>query len=1021
MFVFSESFAVFRLPHIPDETVENNTFMYNIAKGEDWPKLATSTPKIKIMSARDHMEKLSDTEFQATIKHLYDTKEGLTEWQLRLLEWYLLEVRASGLDKTDEKTRKLIGSWSKFIDEYRSKYISNIMATNDQVVFTITDKNMLKDAPPHVLQKLAVVAEQWEEGPWRGRMTPHTLHPFMQYCGSRQLRAEAWEKWISKASFEHDFYNNSVIVEELRHNKLIRRIRPVFIDRMESWTAFAQAKEMMSGDLQAHDMAYICRREAEQHYDVDPLDLMNHFPFWPTFHNLTNIIGHIFGLQFKDITESGLERAHPDAKIFSIMDITTTEHLGRLYIDPYDRESKRGGWNTLLGRMESQSRGLDKIIYLVGSAIAPTETSPSLLHHQQLQQLLFHVGRAIQMLLSRSPYRDIAIPWAPFYASDWDAVDMFPAFLQFFVYKPTLLQSLSSPHLANGSTISDEQANNICLALSRATLWDSYRTLFWSDYDLTIFEMEDRKQKFWLDLYREMSKEYFPFKPGRNDYHPCSFIPIFGLQPYMGMYYRKLWTEMLALDIHETFDYEDDVMKTGERLKTTVLSRGSGDVAKELYRRFQGRDPSVGAICDFYDPPSFYHLESEAVVKVAFTVMSTAAPASGGDTKSPETTVVTEVPPSLHRALLMMVKNFFSKGEWCGEEDRMNASTKFIWGSLNRLYETNVLNKEIVEHYLVVYYIMRSVCIREENLRSRLNFDQKHLRQLLAALKNEKLVKDRLLQQKNETGRNVSVIFYFINYRAIVNVLKYKIDHMRQMLEAREKNELQKANYKCEQCGAQYEDMDIDRIFDPQTGTLKCWRCQGDVTQDITGGPTQVTRTLLARFNEQMLPLFAAIRELAAAEPQQQLLDFSTSAGGNRAQLGGVAHSFNSGPSIKYANADQITVDLNADANSKPVEEAKVVPTWLQDDAIGGSEQETATDTLSTGTDSVTNMPHTSSSVSLSLMAELEGVTDEPVAKRPRTSEGDNEANSAETGAEEDDEEDDDEEEEMISVAGKMV
>ncbi|PIO69527.1 hypothetical protein TELCIR_08640 [Teladorsagia circumcincta] len=84
-----------------------------------------------------------------------------------------------------------------------------------------------------------------------------------------------------------------------------------------------------------------------------------------------------------------------------------------------------------------------------------------------------------------------------------------------------------------------------------------------------------------------MTKEYFPFKTGKNDYQPCSFIPIFGMQPHMGMYYRKLWTEMLALDIHETFDFEDDVSKTGERLKAAILSRGSGDVAKELYRRFQ--------------------------------------------------------------------------------------------------------------------------------------------------------------------------------------------------------------------------------------------------------------------------------------------------------------------------------------------------------------------------------------------------------------------------------------------------
>ncbi|KJH47613.1 TFIIE alpha subunit [Dictyocaulus viviparus] len=376
--------------------------------------------------------------------------------------------------------------------------------------------------------------------------------------------------------------------------------------------------------------------------------------------------------------------------------------------------------------------------------------------------------------------------------------------------------------------------------------------------------------------------------------------------------------------------------------------------------------------------------------------MTSNASSTAGDTKGPEVTVVTEVPPSLHRALLLMTKNFFSK-----------------------------------EHYLVVYYIMRAVCIREENLRNRLNFDQKQLRQLLVALKNEKLVKDRLLQQKNETGRNVSIIFYFINYRAIINVLKYKIDHMRQMLEAREKNELQKANYKCEQCGAQYEDMDIDRIFDPQTGTLKCWRCQGDVTQDITGGPTQVTRTLLARFNEQMLPLFAAIRELAgiqlaphllepdinqyladedkAAEPQQQLLDFSSVAGGPRAQLGGTAHSYSSGPSIKYANADQITVDLNSDVNSKPVEEAKVVPTWLQDDAIGDNERDIIAETLDVDNEV---LPHASSSVSLSLMAELENVQ-EPPEKRARSNEQDN--NNSE------EENEDEDEEEMVSVSGKMI
>lgn len=56
---------------------------------------------------------------------------------------------------------------------------------------------------------------------------------------------------------------------------------------------------------------------------------------------------------------------------------------------------------------------------------------------------------------------------------------------------------------------------------------------------------------------------------------------------------------MLALDIHETFDSENDEQKTGMRLRETILEKGAGDVAKELYRRFQVKFNAV-----------LYHLSS---------------------------------------------------------------------------------------------------------------------------------------------------------------------------------------------------------------------------------------------------------------------------------------------------------------------------------------------------------------------------------------------------------------------------
>uniref|UniRef100_A0A0K0FXI9 Neurolysin, mitochondrial (inferred by orthology to a human protein) n=1 Tax=Strongyloides venezuelensis TaxID=75913 RepID=A0A0K0FXI9_STRVS len=613
----------------------------------DWPECSdkdfdSDMHHLKILVAKEKLEKLTSPAFNDALRNIYknqiiDTeKDDKNKWIMKLIEYYLLEERAIGYDKTEEKTRKLLGSWSKFIDEYRAKYIANIMATHEQVRFNITNKDVLKDAPPHVLRALAVDKKDFENGPWTARLCPTSIMPFMEYCRDRALRAEAWEKWTSRASFEHDFYNNSINIEELRHNndglaktlgytsvsqhrltnkmagspaivrkfltELTKRIRPVFLDRLDAWQEYAQKKEMIANKLAAHDLFYICRKEAFDHYGVNDLELMNYFPFWETFDNITKIAGHLLNINFVEVTDN-LEKCHPSVKIFNVIDVSGNKDLGRLYIDPFDRENKRGGWLTILGRMANEEKNLDKIVFMVCRANEPDAENNSYLHYTQLKKLLFNIGRSIQLLLSQSPYRDIAIPWAPMYAADWDAADLLPTFFEFFIYKPNLLKAISSPHAKTGERLPEELANNGSLSFSRATLWETYRTLFWSDFDLTIFEMENRKDKFWVDLYREMYKEYFPFKMNKNDYHPCSFTPIFAMQPFMSMYYRKLWKEMLALDVHETFAREQEERSTGERLKQTILYPGSQEPQEQLYRRFQGRDPSVGAICNFYDPP----------------------------------------------------------------------------------------------------------------------------------------------------------------------------------------------------------------------------------------------------------------------------------------------------------------------------------------------------------------------------------------------------------------------------------
>lgn len=45
-------------------------------------------------------------------------------------------------------------------------------------------------------------------------------------------------------------------------------------------------------------------------------------------------------------------------------------------------------------------------------------------------------------------------------------------------------------------------------------------------------------------------------------------------------------------------------------------------------------------------------------------------------------------------------------------------------------------------------------------------------------LKVDKILKERLVSEETD-GRARKVNYYFINYKALLNVAKYKIDHMR--------------------------------------------------------------------------------------------------------------------------------------------------------------------------------------------------------------------------------------------------
>ena len=280
-----------------------------------------------------------------------------------------------------------------------------------------------------------------------------------------------------------------------------------------------------------------------------------------------------------------------------------------------------------------------------------------------------------------------------------------------------------------------------------------------------------------------------------------------------------------------------------------------------------------------------------------------------------EQELLTEVPPVLKRLCKIVVRGFYES-----------------------------------EHAALVTLLTNSKypCLKEDDLIRLLGFDRKQLRQTLVRLKNDKLIKQRTHKEKNiETGTTSSFNYYFINYKLFVNVVKYKLDHVRKKIESEEKQSKNRPSFVCVQCSNKYSDLEVDRLLDMETGQLKCTLCEGLVEEDSAHiKQSNTSRTSLACFNEQMEPIFRLLRECenmnlapAVLEPEPQPAQMLGGVHGSHSSAG--HHSSKQGWATKTAGYDihepGIKISMgpeDEDDSGTSKARAKEAPIWMKQSTV---------------------------------------------------------------------------------------
>ncbi|NXM97456.1 T2EA factor, partial [Sylvia borin] len=181
--------------------------------------------------------------------------------------------------------------------------------------------------------------------------------------------------------------------------------------------------------------------------------------------------------------------------------------------------------------------------------------------------------------------------------------------------------------------------------------------------------------------------------------------------------------------------------------------------------------------------------------------------------------------------------------------------------ALKRLAKSIVRGFYGVECSLALDVLIRYPCVKEDDLLQLLKYERKQLRAVLTTLRADKLVKLQMRVETGPNGKSTKNNYYYINYKVLVDVVKYKLDQVRRKIEADERDSTTRASFKCPSCSSTYTDLEVNQLFDAFTETFHCTYCNTEVEEDGSAFPKRDARTLLAKFNEQIEPVFVLLRE----------------------------------------------------------------------------------------------------------------------------------------------------------------
>ncbi|MDF2393473.1 oligopeptidase A [Aeromonas sp. 2HA2] len=539
----------------------------------------------------------------------------------------LRDFRLSGIGLPAEAQQRY-GEIHARLSELASRFSNNVLDATQGWTKLVSDEAELAGLPQSVLAAARQLAEQKGQQGWLFTLDIPSYLPVMMYADNRELRAELYEAFTTRASDQGPNagkWDNSAIMTELLtlRRELAQLLGFGSYAELSLATKMAEKTEQVVGfltdlaakslpqgkaeleeirtfaaehhgqrELAAWDLPYYAEKLKQHKFSISDEQLRPYFPANKVVKGLFEVVKRVFGIKVRE--RLGIDTWHPDVRFYDIFD-AEDELRGSFYLDLYAREHKQGGaWmDVCLGRRYRQDGSLQKpVAYLTCNFNGPVDGKPALFTHDEVVTLFHEFGHGIHHMLTQIDVAGVA----GINGVAWDAVELPSQFLENWCWESEALAFISGHH-ETGEPLPADLLEKMLTARNFQAAMQMLRQLEFALFDFRLHQEFDPANPDQIPtLLAEVRSQVAVMTPPAFNRFQHSFSHIFA-GGYAAGYYSYKWAEVLSADAFSRFE-EEGIFNpaTGQSFLKNILEKGGSKEPMELFRAFRGREPQVDAL-----------------------------------------------------------------------------------------------------------------------------------------------------------------------------------------------------------------------------------------------------------------------------------------------------------------------------------------------------------------------------------------------------------------------------------------